>query len=118
MKKAILIIYGILLTLGLSYLFWILAGNQGAQCFYMENFGVKCPGCGTTRMFLSMVKLDFISAFKYNPVMFVLFFFWNTTALLCFIGKPKWVKNQYFLASASLVSVFALILFGIIRIFC
>lgn len=31
-----------------------------------------CPGCGLTRMFISIFKLDFYQAFRYNPYMFIL----------------------------------------------
>lgn len=37
----------------------------------IEHEGIKCAGCGLSRMLISMVKLDFVSAFRYNPFLFV-----------------------------------------------
>ena len=34
--------------------------------------GYPCPGCGMTRAGFSIFKLDFKSAFEYNPLIFVL----------------------------------------------
>lgn len=31
-----------------------------------------CPGCGITRMILSILKLDFYKAFRYNMLLFIL----------------------------------------------
>jgi len=37
-------------------------------CVFLKIFGVPCPGCGMTRAFLSLLKLDLYSAVKYNAV--------------------------------------------------
>lgn len=39
--------------------------------FYMLT-GLYCPGCGVTRCILSILKLDFYAAFRYNPLVFIL----------------------------------------------
>lgn len=43
------------------------------ECFYKKFFNIYCPGCGTTRMFKSLLDLNIYQAFRYNPVMFILF---------------------------------------------
>ena len=43
------------------------------QCPINYLFHIKCAGCGTTRMLLNIMTLDIIKAFKYNPVMFIVF---------------------------------------------
>ena len=35
-------------------------------------FGLCCPGCGMTRAALSILKLDFLSAFHYHPLIFIM----------------------------------------------
>lgn len=35
-------------------------------------FHIYCPGCGLTRMMISIFKLDFYQAFRYNPYVFIL----------------------------------------------
>ncbi len=41
-------------------------------CIIKNLFGIDCAGCGTTRMFKSILMLDFYQAFRYNPFMFIL----------------------------------------------
>lgn len=41
-------------------------------CIFNEITGLYCPGCGITRLFLSLLKLDFYQAFRYNPLVFFL----------------------------------------------
>ena len=45
------------------------------SCFWLENFDIICPSCGATRAFQSIFQGKFISAFAYNPFIFVLFFY-------------------------------------------
>lgn len=40
-------------------------------CPFHEITGLHCPGCGVTRMIISMYKLDFYQAFRYNPLLFI-----------------------------------------------
>lgn len=41
-------------------------------CIIKNLFGIDCAGCGATRMFGALLKLDFYQAFRYNPFMFSL----------------------------------------------
>lgn len=43
------------------------------RCPIHYLFHIYCPGCGLTRMILSIFKLDFYQAFRYNPYLFILF---------------------------------------------
>lgn len=36
------------------------------KCIFHELTGLKCPGCGITRMIVSFMKFDFIKGLKYN----------------------------------------------------
>ena len=40
------------------------------SCVFTEFLGIPCPGCGMTRAFLSVLKMDVYSAVKYNVVIF------------------------------------------------
>lgn len=42
------------------------------KCPINYFFGVQCPGCGITRAYLSALKLDFLSAFRYHPLFFTI----------------------------------------------
>ena len=66
-KKRMLILF-VFLTIGyLSIHFNILM-----PCPILLITKKYCPGCGITRMFLSLLKLDLYQAFRYNPLMFIL----------------------------------------------
>jgi hypothetical protein len=56
---------------GLAYLLLTLFTDFRIPCLFHELTGLKCPGCGITRMILSLVRLDFASAFRYNPLLFI-----------------------------------------------
>ncbi len=40
------------------------------SCVFLEITGIPCLGCGMTRAVLSIVRLDFVQAFKDNVVIF------------------------------------------------
>ena len=50
-------------------------------CFFLMLFHIPCPGCGITRAFISLLKLNIKDAVFYNPCIFLmpLFFlyFWQ-----------------------------------------
>ena len=117
MRQKALVIYQWLLIIGSFYALWILFGGTPIPCFVKETIGLKCPGCGVTRMFTSMLCLDFVSAFRYNPVMFVLFFLWNAVGILCILKKTKqWIHTK-FLWILFWISMITAILYGILRNF-
>ncbi len=37
-------------------------------CLFYELTGLYCPGCGNTRAVMALWRLDFIAAFRYNPL--------------------------------------------------
>ena len=63
--------YAILLGIGLAYLIFVLIAGFGIPCIFHLITGLQCPGCGISRMFVSLAKLDFVSAFKYNSFVFI-----------------------------------------------
>ena len=69
--KSTLIKYGVIFGIALAYLIFVLCTGLGIPCVFHAITKLECPGCGVTRMLISIVKLDFISAFWYNPFLFV-----------------------------------------------
>lgn len=49
----------------------VLFTDFGIPCVFYEITGFKCPGCGISRMFAALARLDFIAAFKENPLVFL-----------------------------------------------
>lgn len=66
MRKFIALIILLILYLLLSNHFHIYI-----PCPIKEITGFYCPGCGITRMFYSILKLDIYAAFRYNPLVFL-----------------------------------------------
>ena len=112
MQKRILHIYSVTLAIGLSYMLWIRLTGLKIPCLYLMTTGLRCPGCGMTRMLLSLFRLDFTAAFSYNPVVFVLFWIWNLIALLYFFGR---LRNPRFLYVLLGLSIAILVVFGLLR---
>ena len=69
--KSTLIKYGIIFGVALAYLVFVLCTNVGIPCVFNLITGLKCPGCGISRMLMSIARLDFVSAFWYNPFLFI-----------------------------------------------
>jgi hypothetical protein len=58
---------------GLLYLkIWLPVTGIGIPCPFHELTGFYCPGCGFTRVALSLLKLDFYQAFRYNPLVLLI----------------------------------------------
>lgn len=43
-----------------------------STCVLRTITGIPCPGCGLTRATLSILRLNFSVAFRYNPMVFVI----------------------------------------------
>lgn len=85
------------------------------RCILKAVFGINCAGCGGTRMFLSLLKMDFYQAFRYNPLMFILFF-----CVLIYIGYNivlKIGKREYYVPSNRILYflAFVILLFTFFR---
>ena len=114
-RRRILKIYIISLTVGAGSWLWLKATGIGIPCMVNSATGLLCPGCGTSRMFLSLLRLDIPAAFRCNSCVFLLLVYWNVTAMLCFAGKPAFVRSRRFLYGSLWMSVAVLAVFGILR---
>ncbi len=45
---------------------------KAALCPFKAVTGLPCPGCGMTRAFLALGRLDFAGAYAWNPLVFPL----------------------------------------------
>lgn len=117
LRRALLLAYATLLPLSLVVIivFSKLVFNVGVLCPFYEIFGINCPGCGGTRMAVSLLHLQFYQAFRYNPLIFVsipviaVIFVWQSYLFIMKNLLIKWLDK--FLIAYAIV----LILFGIIR---
>ena len=107
----------ILLALGTVYAVLCLFTGIGIPCTIKLITGLYCPGCGVSRMCLSIIKLDFQSAYHYNPCLFILSPF---IIILFIITVIKYVitgsvKPGIFIDICLYIIIFILIAFGIWR---
>lgn len=73
----------------------ILGGNA---CVFKNTLGVPCPGCGMTRAFISLAKLDVKAAFYYHPlfilpavIAFIILFRNHKTVAMLYNSKMLWL---------------------------
>ena len=64
-----------LITLGIVAAIVVIMYLLEIRCFFNLLFGITCPGCGITRAYISLLRLDFAAAFEYNPM------FWSVPIL-------------------------------------
>lgn len=70
MLKISLTITG-LISAGLIYTYGALHWGWWLPCVFNQITGLKCPGCGVSRMCLALLRLDFKRAFYWNPAVLV-----------------------------------------------
>ena len=83
-------------------------------CPWKVNFNIDCAGCGSTRMFKSLIKLDFYQAFRFNPLMFCLLIIsiiYAIYILICRICHQKYyrIKSRDWLIILILVILFMIL---------
>lgn len=49
---------------------YILLDYYGISCVFLKILGFPCIGCGMTRAFLALLRLDFYAAIRYNIIVF------------------------------------------------
>lgn len=108
-----------LFVLGCAYAF--ISSNYGLSipCLFNKITGLKCPGCGVSRMCVSILNLDFKAAFSYNPVIFI---FLPVGVILYFKSIYRYIRYGINRFSAienniMIIMIVILIIFGIIRNF-
>lgn len=52
--------------IGLAYACFVSITGWGIPCMVHSLTGLDCPGCGISRMFLALLRLDLAAAARYN----------------------------------------------------
>lgn len=115
--KKIIVILSVFLFVGGTLAIFLSATGTYLPCLFRKATGYLCPGCGATRMFLAVFRLDFVSAFKYNALLLISlpFIFY----MLFEMGK-NYVKNGSCIVSKGIerlavVLIICFVIFGIVR---
>lgn len=64
--KRVLGICAVVIFVGLIYGYIIIPMGFHIPCLFRLIYNIRCPGCGLTRMCLSILHGNFIKAIKYN----------------------------------------------------
>ena len=108
--------YSVILGIGFSYLIFTLLTDFRIPCVFYELTDLKCPGCGITRMLISIAHLDFASAFSYNPFLFITGPF---VILYIILGEIKYVLHEETLGTRAniliWIEIILALLYGILR---
>lgn len=105
-----------LLAVGVLYAGFVQLTGCGIPCPLHFITGLQCPGCGTTRMCMALLHLDFKAAFAANPAVLCLLPLMAMNAaqmIWLFIHRAK-TKS----APTEIINWFAvgvLVIFGVIR---
>ena len=73
----------------------------GIYCLFKRFFGIPCPGCGMTRAYLALLRLDIRGAFEMHPM------FWSVPILLLFYLFDAKVFRREWMNVVTLVLIFA-----------
>lgn len=105
----------ILLTIFFTIAILNIKFNVVIPCLFNKITHLYCPGCGITRMFKALMKLDLKRAFSYNQFVFLSLPFF----LIYFIDE---VRSKLFykkkILNAKIINVIAIILIVLAVIFC
>ena len=113
MKKKIIIAIFLLLLL----IIYLLLGNYFhlyIDCPIKKITGLYCPGCGITRMLLSILKLDFYQAFRYNPLVFISLPFFIFFLLESITTKKEPLYNKI-PTKIWVIIIIIFVIYGILR---
>lgn len=95
----------------LIYFFLNFKFNISISCIFYELTGLFCPGCGITRMFKSIIKLDFYQAFRYNPLVFI----YLICYLVYFLLKNTCLKNLKLNNKVINILLVITLVYGVLR---
>lgn len=100
-----------------AVLLFLSACGFGIPCVFHLITGWQCPGCGATRMLLSLLRRDWKGAFHYNPALMVLLpmlALWAVPLLRQYLLEGTWhtskKQNRMLWGMTT-----AFLLFGILR---
>ena len=85
------------------------------KCLFFEITGVKCPGCGITRMIFSFMELKFFEGIQYNYFLGMTSFI--LIGIFCYLiySYLYEIKNSKTFDVLCFVYIALLIVWGIVR---
>ena len=75
------------------------------KCPILWLTGISCPGCGITRALISLCRLDFATAWQYNPMIYYLIPLMPTLLVLYLRNAKKAVETLLAISAALMILV-------------
>ena len=116
-RRAVLLTVALTAAIGLSYLTFIRLTGFSLPCFFYEVTGIKCAGCGITRMALALSQFEIARAFFYNPIVFSLLSLWSIVSVFLLVGRPVFLRRTRTLYALLAVTVVSTVIFALVRLF-
>ena len=90
-------------------------------CLFKTLFHIPCPGCGLTRGFKALFKLDIIGSFKYNILciplfIFIVYYLYLIVSDLINKDKKTYERIKLFFNKYYIIIIILIILSEIINI--
>lgn len=118
-RRKVLCTLVLLTSLGLVLLILAMKYHFFLPCIFHEVTGLYCPGCGISRMFVALARLDFSSAWGHNPMVLIAMPFLTYFITHMIVGYVKGYgyapKSWHNIVLYLLVGYF--LLFGVLRNF-
>lgn len=117
-KRRNKVIFGalIILTVGAAYTLFVKLTGVGIPCPINLTTGLKCPGCGVSRMFLALFRLDFPEAFRQNGAILCLMPLMAATAIrFIYVYIKKGTVRDRPAEISVWFMIAVLLVFGILR---
>lgn len=89
-------------------LFYIAIESIGITCPIKFLTGISCAGCGMSRAFLAALRLDFVSAFHFHPLFWLVI---PTVLLFVFRNKIPFFKICFILIVAIFIITYLIRMF-------
>ena len=118
-KRFLRLFSGIIIVIaaGLCYAAFVSMTGLGLPCVFRLITGLECPGCGVSRMCLSLMRLDFAGAWHANPAIMSLLPAGGIIAVRMGIRYVKTGSSQpdKWETAALIVMTAVLVVFGVVR---
>lgn len=110
--KSFIISIGVII---LIYIVCLIATGAGIPCLIRKFTNLYCPGCGITRMFISLFSLNFYQAFRFNSLVFIYLIFYIIYMFIniirAYLKKPKLLLNNCVYITLIIIAI----AFGVLR---
>src|SRR6056297_3207529 len=78
-----------------------------APCFYKENFGIVCPGCGMQRSLIELLKGNILTSIKTYPALIptIFMFLFLITHLIFKLKNGATILKYTFICNVILIFI-------------